>query len=196
MNLKAPPPTPTARPTGGGSSHILKRIPVGAEATNVLVGSVDFLEKPIMAFVRLLNSCEIGDMMEVALPIRFIILLIGPVDTKLDYYEIGRSIATLMSDQTFHDQAYMFRSREDLLNAIHEFLDNSIVLPPGELDRKTLLPIMDLARQKRLRKKRKKEIEMSFVGEASHILCSITFDNFWVFTKCWWNDHLGQFDLV
>ena len=32
--------------------EMMKKIPEGAEATTVLVGSADFLEKPIMAFVR------------------------------------------------------------------------------------------------------------------------------------------------
>lgn len=37
----------------GTNDTILKRIPIGAEATTVLVGSVDFLEQPTIAFVRL-----------------------------------------------------------------------------------------------------------------------------------------------
>ncbi len=33
--------------------RILKRIPVGAEATAVLVGTVNFVQEPAIAFVRL-----------------------------------------------------------------------------------------------------------------------------------------------
>lgn len=35
------------------NEYILKRIPIGAEATVVLVGAVDFLDQPTIAFVRL-----------------------------------------------------------------------------------------------------------------------------------------------
>ncbi len=34
------------------AQEMMKKIPKGAEATTVLVGSAEFLEKPIMAFVR------------------------------------------------------------------------------------------------------------------------------------------------
>ena len=30
----------------------MKKIPKGAEASNILVGEVDFLEKPLSAFIR------------------------------------------------------------------------------------------------------------------------------------------------
>jgi len=36
-------------------SSIFKRIPKGAEATSVLVGDLDYLDKPLMAFVRLVT---------------------------------------------------------------------------------------------------------------------------------------------
>jgi hypothetical protein len=54
----------------------------------------------------------------------------------------------------------MAMGRKDLLQALNKFLDQSIVLPPGEIDKKTLLPIIYLAKQKeREKKKRIKEKE-------------------------------------
>uniref|UniRef100_A0A8B9NR22 Anion exchange protein n=1 Tax=Accipiter nisus TaxID=211598 RepID=A0A8B9NR22_9AVES len=50
------------------------------------------------------------------------------------YHEIGRAIATLMSDEVFHDIAYKAKDRQDLIAGIDEFLDEVIVLPPGEWD--------------------------------------------------------------
>lgn len=44
---------------------ILKRIPVGAEATTVLVGAVEFLEQPTIAFVRLAEGILIPSLTEV-----------------------------------------------------------------------------------------------------------------------------------
>ena len=79
--------------------HILKRIPKDAEATTVLVGSVDFLSKPVMAFVRLSEGRFLGNLTEVPLPVRFVFVLMGPQTANLDYHEIGRSISTLMANR-------------------------------------------------------------------------------------------------
>ena len=40
----------------------------------------------------------LGDLTEVDIPVRFIFLQIGPDDSSLDYHEVGRAMATLMSD--------------------------------------------------------------------------------------------------
>lgn len=48
--------------------------------------------------------------------------------------EIGRAMATLMSDEVFHDVAYKAKNRNHLLAGIDEFLDAVTVLPPGEWD--------------------------------------------------------------
>lgn len=103
---------------------------------------------------------------------RFLFILLGPKGKAKSYHEIGRAIATLMSDeveipltsnicissvyvmlptvktqkttliiislsytvQVFHDIAYKAKDRQDLLAGIDEFLDEVIVLPPGEWD--------------------------------------------------------------
>lgn len=41
-------------------------------------------------------------------------------------------MATLMSDEIFHEVAYRARNRDHLLAGIDEFLDAVTVLPPGE----------------------------------------------------------------
>ncbi|KAL8587703.1 hypothetical protein ACOMHN_020921 [Nucella lapillus] len=114
--------------------HFMKKIPPGAEASNILVGEVDFLNHQIVAFVRLTKSTVLGDITEVPVPTRFIFVLLGPQGNQNKFHEIGRSIATLMSDEIFHDVAYHAHNREDLLAGIDEFLDQVTVLPPGEWD--------------------------------------------------------------
>ena len=81
------------------NEHFLKKIPQGAEASNILVGEVDFLTHPIIAFVRLTKSMLLGDLTEVPVPSRFIFIMLGPQGNQQQYHEIGRSIATLMSDE-------------------------------------------------------------------------------------------------
>uniref|UniRef100_A0A8C9R7G7 Anion exchange protein n=1 Tax=Scleropages formosus TaxID=113540 RepID=A0A8C9R7G7_SCLFO len=114
--------------------NFMRKIPPGAEASNVLVGEVDFLEQPIIAFVRLAPAVLLTGLTEVPVPTRFLFLLLGPQGKGPQYHEIGRSIATLMTDEIFHDVAYKARDRTDLLSGIDEFLDQVTVLPPGEWD--------------------------------------------------------------
>ncbi|XP_008329756.1 sodium bicarbonate cotransporter 3-like isoform X2 [Cynoglossus semilaevis] len=114
--------------------NFMKKIPPGAEASNVLVGEVDFLEKPIIAFVRLSPAVLITGLTEVPVPTRFLFLLLGPHGKGPQYHEIGRSMATLMTDEIFHDVAYKAKDRTDILSGIDEFLDQVTVLPPGEWD--------------------------------------------------------------
>lgn len=179
--------------------------------TTVLVGEVDFLKSPAIAFVRLAEGLKLENLTEVPLPVRFLFILLGPISVSMDYHEVGRSMSTLMSDcvsrillfsflsepyivpytclpqahsftmvntsltvvlylhayhiifQRFHEVAYKADDKRDLLGAINEFLDESIVLPPGNWGRKTLLPIMDMARKKakqRKKRRQKKEKEM------------------------------------
>uniref|UniRef100_A0A8C9RCG7 Anion exchange protein n=1 Tax=Scleropages formosus TaxID=113540 RepID=A0A8C9RCG7_SCLFO len=117
-------------------NKFMKKIPRDAEASNVLVGEVDFLEKPFVAFVRLAQATTLGGLTEVPVPTRFLFVLLGPQGKSKSYNEIGRAIATLMVDDLFSDVAYKARDREDLIAGIDEFLDEVIVLPPGEWDPK------------------------------------------------------------
>ncbi|KAL3102970.1 hypothetical protein niasHT_025878 [Heterodera trifolii] len=114
--------------------HFMKKLPSGAEASNVLVGEVDFLTHHVTAFVRLKRAQLLGDLTEVPVPTRFLFLLLGPSGHAAQFKEIGRAIATLMSDEIFHEVAYKAKQRSDLLDGVDEFLDAVTVLPPGEWD--------------------------------------------------------------
>ncbi|XP_028851148.1 solute carrier family 4 member 4a isoform X6 [Denticeps clupeoides] len=115
-------------------NKFMKKLPRDAEASNVLVGEVDFLDAPFVAFIRLQQAVMLGALTEVPVPTRFLFILLGPKGKAKSYHEIGRAIATLMSDEVFHDIAYKAKDRQDLLAGIDEFLDEVIVLPPGEWD--------------------------------------------------------------
>uniref|UniRef100_A0A8C0NYW2 Anion exchange protein n=1 Tax=Canis lupus familiaris TaxID=9615 RepID=A0A8C0NYW2_CANLF len=115
-------------------NKFMKKLPRDAEASNVLVGEVDFLDTPFIAFVRLQQAVMLGALTEVPVPTRFLFILLGPKGKAKSYHEIGRAIATLMSDEVFHDIAYKAKDRQDLIAGIDEFLDEVIVLPPGEWD--------------------------------------------------------------
>ncbi|XP_068566132.1 anion exchange protein 2b isoform X2 [Cebidichthys violaceus] len=140
---------------------LLEKIPENAEATVVLVGSVDFLEQTTMAFVRLQEAVELESVLEVPVPVRFLFVLLGPPDTSMDYHQIGRSISTLMSDKQFHEAAYLADDRQDLLNAINSFLDCSIVLPPSEMGGDELLRSVARFQREMLRKREEQGVKLA-----------------------------------
>lgn len=65
----------------------------------LLPGCVPFLEQPAAAFVRLNEAVLLESVLEVPVPVRFLFVMLGPSHTSTDYHELGRSIATLMSDK-------------------------------------------------------------------------------------------------
>ncbi|XP_050361182.1 anion exchange protein 2 isoform X2 [Nymphalis io] len=141
----------------GHNDSILKRIPEDAEATTVLVGAVGFLDQPTIAFVRLGQGILMPSITEVPIPVRFMFILLGPTTADLDYHEVGRSISTLMSNPSFHSIAYKADDRRELLSAINEFLDDSIVLPPGDWERQALLPFEELRAKSEMIRRRKRD---------------------------------------
>ncbi|CAJ1082555.1 anion exchange protein 2b [Xyrichtys novacula] len=139
---------------------LLEKIPEDAQATVVLVGDVDFLEQPTMAFVRLQEAVELESVLEVPVPVKFLFVLLGPPTTSMDYHQIGRSISTLMSDKQFHEAAYQADDRQDLLNAINSFLDCSIVLPPSEMGGDELLRSVARFQREMLRKREEQGVKL------------------------------------
>uniref|UniRef100_A0A672FHK1 Anion exchange protein n=1 Tax=Salarias fasciatus TaxID=181472 RepID=A0A672FHK1_SALFA len=122
-------------------------------------GSVDFLDQPSMAFVRLHEAVLLESVLEVPVPVKFLFLLLGPLTANIDYHEIGRSISTLMANKQFHDGAYQADNPQDLLTAINHFLDCSIVLPPAEVSDDELLHSVARFQQEMLRKREEKSIK-------------------------------------
>uniref|UniRef100_A0A672JY69 Anion exchange protein n=1 Tax=Sinocyclocheilus grahami TaxID=75366 RepID=A0A672JY69_SINGR len=152
-------PVPAEGHAAARSMKLLAKIPKDAEATVVLVGCVEFLEKPAMAFVRLNEAVLLESVLEVPVPVRFIFVLLGPTQTNMDYHEIGRSFSTLMSDKNFHEVAYFADDRQDLLNGINEFLDCSIVIPPSDVEGKDLLKTVASFQKQMLRKRKERELK-------------------------------------
>ncbi|NWI62720.1 S4A4 protein, partial [Todus mexicanus] len=117
-----------------------KKIPPGAEAAHVAVGEVEFLEKPFSAFIRLRRGVALGSLAEVALPSRFVFILLGPRAKAKAYHEVGRAMATLLTDELFQRVAWQVKHREDLIAGMEAFLDELTVLPPGKWDPSARIP--------------------------------------------------------
>lgn len=61
-------------------------------------GALDFLWKPVVAFVRLRDSMVMESALESPVPVRFVFMLVGPSKSDMNYSEIGRAMGTLMAD--------------------------------------------------------------------------------------------------
>lgn len=53
-----------------GNFQFMRKIPPGAEASNILVGEVEFLRAPVTAFIRLKESHPLANLTEVPIPTR------------------------------------------------------------------------------------------------------------------------------
>ncbi|ODN05154.1 Anion exchange protein 3 [Orchesella cincta] len=147
-----------------------RNLPNGAEATMVMVGDIDILRKPIFVFVRLAEATFMFNVTEIPVPTRFFAILLVPSNVEMDIREIGRSFGALMSNKHFYELAMLAKSRKNLLTGINEFLDDSIVLPPGDWDNHDLLPLHLLqAKSKAIRLRRLKK-QLSFV-KSSESFC-------------------------
>ncbi|XP_054657158.1 band 3 anion transport protein isoform X2 [Grus americana] len=116
-----------------------EQVPEDAEATLVLVGCAAFLEQPTLAFVRLKDAVTLDAVLNVSLPVRFLFVVLGPSTPHISYHEIGRAVATMMSERVFRRDAYLAEGRQDLLRGVEDFLEASIVLPPTETPNEQLL---------------------------------------------------------
>ena len=140
---------------------IMMRVPEDTEGALTLVGALDIIDEPLTAFVRLEEGIIMPNALEIPLPMRFIFLLLTPKNSSfIDGHEVGRSFSALMSNRKFHNVCYGIEGRKELLTAINDFLDSSVVLPPGDWDSKNLLS-MDEINELRNRKRGRKSKDMS-----------------------------------
>ena len=105
--------------------------------------------------------------MEVPIPLRFVIVVLTPKPSNdMDCHEVGRSFSTLMSNEMFHNVCYTVENKSEMLGAINDFLDESVVLPPGDWASKNLLSLQEI-QDMRKKKKERREAQDRLKREAS-----------------------------
>ncbi|XDV44905.1 hypothetical protein PO909_013119 [Leuciscus waleckii] len=124
-----------------------------AEASMVLVGALEFLERPTVAFVRLRDAVVLESALEAPVPVRFIFILIGPTTNDMDYHESGRAMAALLADKVFNQAAFQAQNDRELTDAMGDFTDCCIVIPPTEIQNESMLTSL-IPFQKRLLQER------------------------------------------
>jgi hypothetical protein len=154
------------------NEYVMERLPPKCEGAAVLTGIVDFLEQPTIAFIRLAEGVKIPFILEVSIPVRFLFILLGPKWQDINYHEVGRAISTLLKNRNFHSEAYKAKSRRDLMAAMNEFLDESLVIPPGKLDKEDLLPFVEMKEKVDMIRMRKRRA----LAEVFNSQCQIRLD--------------------
>uniref|UniRef100_A0A8C6PM01 Anion exchange protein n=2 Tax=Nothobranchius TaxID=28779 RepID=A0A8C6PM01_NOTFU len=101
--------------------------------------ALDFLEKATIVFVRLKEAAVLDSALEAPVPVRFICVLVGPSKSDMDYHETGRAMAALMADKVYNQVAFQARSARELTDALVEFIDCSIIVPPTEIKNEAML---------------------------------------------------------
>uniref|UniRef100_A0A8C6PQ16 Anion exchange protein n=1 Tax=Nothobranchius furzeri TaxID=105023 RepID=A0A8C6PQ16_NOTFU len=94
--------------------------------------ALDFLEKATIVFVRLKEAAVLDSALEAPVPVRFICVLVGPSKSDMDYHETGRAMAALMADK-------VSGLARELTDALVEFIDCSIIVPPTEIKNEAML---------------------------------------------------------
>ena len=83
----------------------MKKLPPGAETSNILVGELNNLDKPISCFIRLQEASMLGDLTEVPVPTRFIFILLGPgVSEDVLQFRLKILVFSLGKPQSNHSQ--------------------------------------------------------------------------------------------
>ena len=62
-----------------------------------------------------------------------------------------------MSNPKFHTVCYKVEERKELLNAINDFLDESVVLPPGDWESRNLLSMSEMHELRNRKRKLNKD---------------------------------------
>lgn len=139
---------------------ILNRMPEDSEGALTLCGAMECLSKPMIAFVRLAEGYRFKQALEIPIPLRFVIVILTPKPSPfIDCHEVGRSFSTLMSNEMFHNVCYTVDNKDELMQAISDYLDESIVLPPGDWASRNLLSLQEIQEMRKRKKQRREALE-------------------------------------
>ncbi|CAF1474126.1 unnamed protein product [Adineta ricciae] len=111
-----------------------KKIDSKSEGASILVCPVDFVSKPTVVFVRLQKATDIPGMLEIKLPTRFLVVIIGPEDSEKQLLQIGRTMATILTDDICREFAYVARDFSEIIKMMDRFMQDTYVIPPSEWD--------------------------------------------------------------
>ena len=116
------------------NTKLQRKLSRKTEGASVLICPVDFVKEQTIVFVRLENAIELSGMLEIKLYSRFIVLLIGPEDSEKQLLQIGRTMATILTDDICREYAYVAKNSNDIMEMMNRFMQDTYVIPPSEWD--------------------------------------------------------------
>lgn len=105
-----------------------------SEGASILICPVDFVQEQMIVFLRLENANEIAGLLEIKLYSRFIVLLIGPEESEKQLLQVGRTVATILTDDICREYAYSCKDRNGVMKMMDRFMQDTYVIPPSEWD--------------------------------------------------------------
>jgi hypothetical protein len=75
-----------------------KKLSNKAEGAAVLVMPVDFVTETRLIFMRLHAATELDTFLEVNILTRFVVLILGPIERRIQLFECGRAFSSCMAD--------------------------------------------------------------------------------------------------
>ncbi|UJR30669.1 hypothetical protein I4U23_018193 [Adineta vaga] len=116
------------------NTKLQRKLSRKTEGASILICPVDFVKEQTIVFVRLENAIELLGMLEIKLYSRFIVLLIGPEETERQLLQMGRTMATILTDDICREFAYTARDAEAVMQMMDRFMHDTYVIPPSEWD--------------------------------------------------------------
>jgi hypothetical protein len=100
---------------------------VGEEACDIILAHVDFLDRPVVAFIRLKEAIDAG--CERHAPVRYLLLVVGPEAQERETVLMARAFAGVMLDETFVKKVSQVVDAEGFLAAFDEHNEHVAILP-------------------------------------------------------------------
>lgn len=127
------------------------------ESFLIMTGEVDFLERNVIAFIRLMGDNFVYDLDGFRMKIRFLFIFLGP-KSKFSFVEIGRCMGNLMTNKDFKTTAYRAKAGHEVIKGITHYSNQSLclVLPIGEYHNDLLEPITEWV-QKNMKKQHRRK---------------------------------------
>jgi anion exchange protein len=114
--------------------HFAEKIPDGAEGCVILSGNVEFLQKPLVMFIRLAKPAQLSGITEVTIETRFVIVCLGKESYKDEFHQIGRVFGNIMADPVVKNVAYTSNQAQHIIEAFDEFSSSSVAMSPNQWD--------------------------------------------------------------
>ncbi|CAM4747455.1 unnamed protein product [Rotaria magnacalcarata] len=116
------------------NTKLQRKLSRKTEGASILICPVTFVRQSTIVVVRLESALELLGMLEIKLYSRFLVLLIGPEENEKQLLQVGRTMATILTDDICREFAYTSKDSTDIMSMMDRFMQDTYVIPPSEWD--------------------------------------------------------------